>query len=116
VAVANALHRGEHLVVEAGTGYAITNAEVHAWVVEGKLPQQTTRTDADGHFEFTTLGDGNNTFFCGEGQDLTNKKFHADGRTNVVISVKLYEWSKVKPKVPAATVGETNVTGILSNF
>jgi beta-lactamase regulating signal transducer with metallopeptidase domain/type II secretory pathway component GspD/PulD (secretin) len=102
-------------VVEAGTGYALTNTEVRAWVVESQLPQQTTRTDADGHFEFTTLGDGNYTFFCGEGQVLTDKKFRADGRTNVVISVKLYEWSKVKPKVPAATVGETNVTGILSN-
>jgi beta-lactamase regulating signal transducer with metallopeptidase domain/uncharacterized GH25 family protein len=87
-------------VVEAGTGYAIPNTEVRAWVVEGQLPQQTTRTDADGHFEFTTLGDGNYTFFCGEGQVLTDKKFRADGRTNVVISMKLYEWSKVKPKAP----------------
>jgi beta-lactamase regulating signal transducer with metallopeptidase domain len=95
------LKRGRSLagrVVEAGTGRAIPNAELRAGDFEGQnLPVLATRTDADGRFEFTTLGDGNYTFYSSEGQLLTDKKFRADGSTNVVLAVKLYAWSKVKP-------------------
>ena len=97
------LQRGQTLagrVVEAGTGYAIPNAEVRAWVLDGKLPMLTTQTDADGRFEFTTLGNGDYTLYVADGQLLSNKTFRADGDTNVVLPVKLYAWSKVKPKAP----------------
>jgi YD repeat-containing protein len=100
------LKRGRTLagrVVQAGTGYAIPNAEVRTWNYDDtklKLPVVTTRTDADGRFEFTTLADESYTFFVEEGQLLTDKKFRADGNTNLVLPVKLYEWSKVKPKAP----------------
>jgi hypothetical protein len=87
--------------VQEGTGYAIPNAEVRAGDFErNNLPVLTTRTDADGRFEFTTLGDGRYTFFSSDGQLLPEKKFRADGNTNVVLAVKLYEWSKAKPKAP----------------
>jgi type II secretory pathway component GspD/PulD (secretin) len=97
------LQRGQTLtgrVVEAGTGYAIPNAEVRARVLDGKLPMLTTQTDADGRFEFTTLGNGDYTLYVADGQLLSNKTFRADGDTNVVLPVKLYAWSKVKPKAP----------------
>jgi uncharacterized GH25 family protein len=96
------LKRGRRLagrVVEAGTGCALPNVQVTAADFDrAKLPIINTRTDADGRFEFNTLGDGNYTFIFGEGQLLTDKKFRANGNTNVVLTVKLYEWSKVKPK------------------
>jgi hypothetical protein len=98
------LKRGRTLagrVVQAGTGYAIPNSEVRAgdfW--RNNLPVLTARTDADGRFEFTTLGDGSYTFYSSDGQLIPDKKFRADGNTNVVLAVKLYEWSKAKPKAP----------------
>ena len=100
------LKRGRTLagrVVEAGTGCAIPDAEVRAVDSEHfQLPMLTARTDADGHFEFTTLGDVSYTFFSADGQLLTDKKFRADGSTNLVLPVKLYGWSKVKPKARQA--------------
>jgi beta-lactamase regulating signal transducer with metallopeptidase domain/uncharacterized GH25 family protein len=88
-------------VVEAGTGYVIPNEEVRAQDFDReKLPMVMTRTDAAGRFEFTTLGDGNYTFYFSDGQLLSDEKFRADGNTNVVLMVKLYAWSKVKPRAP----------------
>jgi uncharacterized GH25 family protein len=97
------LKRGRTLagrVVQAGTGYAIPGLQVSAVDLDQNkaLPSVATRTDAAGRFEFTTLGDGNYSFFFGDGQLLHDKKFRADGSTNVVLQVKLYDWSKVKPK------------------
>jgi beta-lactamase regulating signal transducer with metallopeptidase domain/uncharacterized GH25 family protein len=98
------LKRGQTLggrVVQAVTGYAIPNAEVRALNYDRKdLPMLTTRTDANGRFEFTMLGDVSYTFYVAEGQLGSDKKFRADGNTNVVLTVNLYEWSKVKPKAP----------------
>jgi uncharacterized GH25 family protein len=86
-------------VVQAGTGYAIPNVEVSAVDLDRlQLPTVKARTDADGRFQFTTLGDVNYSFFFGDGQLLHDKKYPADGSTNVLLTVKLYEGSKAKPK------------------
>ncbi len=98
------LQRGRTLagrVVQAGTGYALPNTEVRAADADHfQLPMLTARTDAGGRFEFTALGDGNYSFYCSEGQLVSDKKIRADGNTNLLLAVKLYEWSKVKPKAP----------------
>ena len=113
------LQRGRTLagrVVEAGTGYPIPGMEVRALDYESnKLPMQTSHTDADGRFEFTSLGDANYTLYPDGGELLDrpasgNLKFRADGRTNLTLRVKLYEWSKLKPKAPDATVVTTNIS------
>ena len=119
------LKRGRTLggrVVEAGTGYPIPGMEVRALDYDrNKLPMLTTHTDADGRFEFTTLGDVNYTLYPDGGELLGrpasgNLKFRADGRTNLTLTVKLYEWSKLKPKAPAATAGTMNtIVGILTD-
>jgi hypothetical protein len=99
------LKRGRTLagrVVQAGTGYAIPNLEVNAVDLDGQLPTVKARTDADGRFKFTTLGDVNYSFFFGDGQLRRGQSYRADGSTNVVLAVELYEGSKVKPKAPQA--------------
>jgi type II secretory pathway component GspD/PulD (secretin)/tetratricopeptide (TPR) repeat protein len=110
------LQRGRTLagrVVQAGTGYAVPNAELRAQDFDhNKLPGQTTRTDADGRFEFTTLGDANYTLYVSDGQLSSDKKFRADGNINVTLAVKLYGWSKLKPKPPVTpTADQTFKTG-----
>jgi hypothetical protein len=96
------LQRGHTLagrMVQAGTGDAIPNTDVRAAALEHfQLPMLTARTDADGRFEFTALGAGNYTFYCQAGQLVPDKKYRADGSTNLMLAVKLYERSKVKPK------------------
>ena len=118
------LQRGRTLagrVVEANSGYPIPGMEIRALDYEqNKLPMLTTHTDADGHFEFTTLGDVNYTLYPDGGELLPrlnsgNQKFRADGRTNLTLTVKLYEWSKLKPKAPPTTVGTTNAAHILAD-
>ncbi len=99
------LKRGRTLagrVVEAGTGYALPNVLVFAADFDhlNRLPQLQTRTDGNGRFEFTTLSDANYTLGFGDGQLRPEKKYRADGSTNLVLAVKLYEWSKAKPKAP----------------
>ncbi|MBC8096252.1 MAG: carboxypeptidase regulatory-like domain-containing protein [Akkermansiaceae bacterium] len=100
------LKRGRTLagrVVEAGTGHPIPNAEVRAVDFETfKLPALTTRTDANGRFEFTSLGNARYRFFVSDGQVAENQEFPANGDTNLTLSVKLYDWSKLKPKAPPA--------------
>lgn len=102
------LKRGRTLagrVVEAGTGYPIPDMEVRALDFDRrKLPMLTTHTDAEGRFEFTTLGDVTYTLYADGGQLQGNNKFPADGSTNLTLEVKLYEWSKVKPKPPGKSV------------
>ncbi len=121
------LQRGRTLagrVVEAGTGLVIPGSEVRVWTDGGKLPAQTTHTDADGRFEFNNLGDASYTVFVEDGQSVSNQKYRADGSTNLTVAVKLYAWSKVKPKVPVSTnfmggISPSNqpgtITGILSD-
>jgi hypothetical protein len=91
-------------VVEAGTGYPIPKAEVRALDFDThKLPMLTTHTDADGGFSFSSLGGVDYTLYV-DGEQLTGeKKFPADGNTNVTLAVKLYEWSKLKPLQPGKT-------------
>jgi uncharacterized GH25 family protein len=98
------LKRGRTLagrVVQAGTGYAIPNIEVRAFNSDHyELPNLMGRTDAEGRFEFNTLSDGNYMFFLSDVQSFSDKKFRANGNTNLVLTVKLAEGSKVKPKAP----------------
>lgn len=98
------LQRGRTLggrVVQAGTGYAITNAEVRALDYDlEKLPMLTTHTDADGHFHFDSLGDAKYTFYVDGAQLVSNQKFRADGNTNLLIKVQINEGSPIKPKAP----------------
>jgi beta-lactamase regulating signal transducer with metallopeptidase domain/uncharacterized GH25 family protein len=110
------LQRGRTLagrVVEAGTGYPIPDMEVRALDYDSnKLPMVTTHTDGDGRFEFTTLGGVDYTLYADGGELLGrpqsgNLKFRADGRTNLTLTVKLYEWSNVKPKPPVAPAAGT---------
>jgi len=89
-------------VVDAATGYPIPDTEVRVWTQNDSLPQQTSHTDADGYFEFNTLGDSEYTLFTQEGQEISNQKFRADGNTNLTVRIKLYAWSKAQPKAPAA--------------
>jgi beta-lactamase regulating signal transducer with metallopeptidase domain len=101
------LKRGRTLagrVVEAGTGYVIPGMEVRALDFDQhKLPMLTTHTDAEGRFEFTMLGDVNYTLYADGGQLIGNQKFRADGTTNLTLTVKLYEWSKLKPQSKTGT-------------
>jgi beta-lactamase regulating signal transducer with metallopeptidase domain len=98
------LKRGRSLagrVVQAHTGYAIPDVDVTAADFDdGVMPTVKMRTDADGRFAFNTLGDFKYSFIFGDGQLLSDEKFHANGNTNVVLPLKLYEWSKAKPKAP----------------
>jgi beta-lactamase regulating signal transducer with metallopeptidase domain len=85
-------------VVQTGTGFAIPGMEVRAADFElFKLPMQTTRTDANGRFRFNSLGPVKYAFFVDGGQIIGPHEFRA-GDTNVTLSVKLYEWSKLQPK------------------
>jgi beta-lactamase regulating signal transducer with metallopeptidase domain len=98
------LRRGRSLagrVIEAGTGYAVPGAKVRAADLDKeKYPDQDTVTDADGRFFFNTLGDVNYTFFVYETLFSPEKHF-PDGSTNLVLAVKLYEWSQIKTVTPA---------------
>ncbi len=88
-------------LVQAGTGYAIPGSKVRAFDPETTgLPSVETITDANGRFEFTTLGDGSYTIFPEDGQSEKNEKFRPGKSANVVIPIKLYAWSKTKPKAP----------------
>ena len=118
------LKRGRTLagrVVDSVSGQPIPEMEVRALDYESnKLPMQTTHTDADGHFEFTSLGDANYTLYPDGGELLGrptygNLKFRADGRTNLVLTVKLYEWSKLKPKAAPAHDYTNAVKSILED-
>ncbi len=90
-------------VVQAGTGYPIPGAEVRAMNVDQlKLPSQTTRTDADGRFEFTTLGDTTYMLFVSDAKMDQQPRLRAGEDAPVTLTVTLYEWSKLKPKAPIA--------------
>ena len=96
-------------VVEAGTGNVIPDAEVRAWTTDTHLPSQTTRTDADGRFEFDTLGQATYSLFVNGANfqpDATDG--FAAGRTNLLLKVTPYPGSQLKPKAP----GETNAAAV----
>jgi beta-lactamase regulating signal transducer with metallopeptidase domain len=98
------LQRGRSLggrVVQAGTGYAIPDAEVRALDYDREeLPMVTTRTDGEGRFQFASLGDVKYTFYVNGATLVSNQKFRADGSTNLVLSVQINEGSQVKPRAP----------------
>jgi len=98
------LHRGRTLggrVVQAGTGYAIPDAEVRALDYDlEKMPMLTTRTDANGRFQFASLGDVKYTLYVNGAQLVSNKEFRANGNTNLLLSVQINEGSPLKPKAP----------------
>jgi beta-lactamase regulating signal transducer with metallopeptidase domain len=98
------LQRGRTLagrLVQAGTGYVIPNAEVRAVnFSDNPMPTVTAMTTADGRFAFDNLGDAEYAFFVAGGQLRPDKKYRADGSTNVLLSAQLYKWSKAQPKVP----------------
>jgi len=100
------LKRGRSLggrVIEAKTGYPIPGLRVSAMDLDKvKFPNQDTVTDADGRFSFSTLGDVKYTFYVQEAQPLTDRKYYPDGSTNLVLAVKLYEWSQIKAVPPAS--------------
>ena len=98
------LQRGRILggrVVQGGTGYAIPDAEVRALnYALGNLPMLTARTDANGRFQFTSLGDAKYTFYVDGAQCDSNQEFRADGNTNVLLTVQLLAGSLIKPGAP----------------
>jgi hypothetical protein len=98
------LQRGRTLagrVVQAGTGYVIPNAEVRALgLSDNPLPMVITRTAADGRFAFDNLGDVEYTFYVADGQVRPDKKYQADGSTNILLSVQLCAWSQAQRKPP----------------
>ena len=90
-------------LIEAGTGFAIPGAKVRAADMDKeKFPSQDAVTDADGRFAFDTLGDVNYTLFVPGTQQSSLEKFFPDGNTNIVLAVKLYEWSQIKAVPPAS--------------
>jgi beta-lactamase regulating signal transducer with metallopeptidase domain/uncharacterized GH25 family protein len=96
------LQRGRSLagrVVEAATGQVIPHAEVRvANLQRGDRPMLKAHTDEEGRFEFTSLADAEYTFFVEGAQLASDKKLRADNSTNIILAVKLYEWSELKPK------------------
>ena len=105
------LQRGRTLagrVVEAGTHHVLPDVEVRAQHFvdynedyKSKRPMVSTRTDTEGRFEFTSLGDGEYMLHLDCGQMDGWRKFRAVSTTNAILEVKLYEWSGVKPKASA---------------
>lgn len=86
-------------VVESATGRVIPRIEVRALDFEThKLPVQKTWTDDDGRFEFTSLGEVEYVLHVEDGHFDSQRRFRADGTTNLTLFVKLYEWSKAKLK------------------
>ncbi len=107
------LKRGRTLagrVVEAGTGNPVPAVQVSAADAEHyKVPMQKTQTDAAGRFEFNSLGDGNYTFYVAAGEFQPSKKYHADGSTNIVLTVKFQGGSSRKPNSPPASVAPPQI-------
>jgi hypothetical protein len=92
-------------VIEKDTGYEIPNAPIRAWADGSKLPQQTVHADGDGNFEFNTLGAAEyHLIVDGANSDATFQTVYAAGTTGLVLTVKLYPGSELKPKAPDANV------------
>jgi hypothetical protein len=90
-------------VVEADTGYPIPAMEIRALNFETRgLPMLSTVTDEEGRFSFASLANATYHLHADGGQLDGGPQFPADGRTNLTLSVKLYQWSKLKPKPPAS--------------
>jgi beta-lactamase regulating signal transducer with metallopeptidase domain len=93
-------------VIEVGTGYVCPNTEIRALAYEpfSKYPLQTTRTDADGRFEFTTLGDATYRLFV-DGAYFADPRepaeYKAGQATPLRLEVKLYPGSRLVPKPPS---------------
>jgi len=107
------LQRGRPLagrVVEARTGYVIPDAEIRAWTDGVKLQPQTMRTDADGRFEFTTLGDEPyHLYVSGAEFGTSGDTEYKTGQTNLLLKVKPYPGGQLAPKAPTAKTSSENV-------
>ena len=85
-------------VLEQGTGHPIPGAHVRVWGDEGFTALDTV-TDGSGYFEFDSLGDSEYRIFV-EGTQPTDQKYRANGKTNLVLKIKLYAGSDLKPVSP----------------
>jgi beta-lactamase regulating signal transducer with metallopeptidase domain len=94
-------------LVEFGTGYPIPGAEVRALDYEkNSAPMQTTTTDGDGRFAFTTLSDVAYTLYVQDGQLPKEVKVRPKSAAAVTLTVKLPAWSKLQPKKPSPPVAQ----------
>ncbi|MGN6642731.1 MAG: carboxypeptidase regulatory-like domain-containing protein, partial [Verrucomicrobiota bacterium] len=111
-------------VIEAETGNVIPNAELRAWSHDpsGRIPQQTTRTDTEGRFEFDTLSDATYQIFV-EGANYADtrraQEFIPGKSGPLKLEMKLYPGSRLVPSaalkqtvkqsdLAANTIGTTN--------
>jgi beta-lactamase regulating signal transducer with metallopeptidase domain/uncharacterized GH25 family protein len=92
-------------VVESGTGYAIPDAEISVSDMKNKFPMQKTRTDADGRFEFTTLGNTSYQFFvAGAGIEKPARNSVKPGSAAPLeVEVRPWPGGRLKPRPPSAT-------------
>ena len=101
------LERGRRIagyLVESNTSNIIPGAQIRAVVLgNDKLTSLTTQTEADGHFEFTQAGKGDYTFFLDCGVPASQQTYRGNVDTNITLAVKLYPWSKLKPKPPSTS-------------
>ena len=77
-------------VVDKTTGHPRPTAEVRVWTDDGRWPPVTTHADADGHFEFNTLGAATYEIFVDSasfGMNYDNH-FRAGVVTNLTLKVK----------------------------
>jgi len=72
------------------TGRALADTEVRAWTDDQSWPALSTHTDAQGHYEFTTLGDAKYQIFV-DGANFPNNydhHFRAGVITNLDLEVE----------------------------
>jgi len=75
------------------TGRALADTEVRAWTDDQSWPALSTHTDAQGHYEFTTLGDAKYQIFV-DGANFPNNydhHFRAGVVTNLNLEVKPWQ-------------------------
>ena len=80
-------------VFNAATSHVFANAEVRVWTDDGRWPPVTVHADADGNYEFNTLGDATYRIFVDSasfGMNYDNQ-FRAGVVTNLTLTVK--PWS-----------------------
>ena len=89
-------------IVEAATGYVIPNAEMRAYTDNARWPSVTTRSDADGNYEFNTLADATYRIWV-DGADFSmiyDKTFRAGVVTNLLLKVTPYPGSNLEVRRP----------------
>ncbi len=88
-------------VKENGTGNIIPDAEVRVFEVGGGAVQEKTKTDAAGHFEFTTLSD-TTYFIYVQGGNMVSQNQVRPGKKPITLEVTPYPGGNLVPK-PAPT-------------